>query len=240
MKMMYSIKKELGNTYLIMDADKENLDDYRYKMLSGNTIGGIIPLTVRTINTGSQLYYDVSDKINLIKYLSIKNLDYKGLTELIGALMETSENLVEYLIDENCMVLDTDLIFKDVKTGKWEFICIPNDDSENDKLTELMSEIISYVKTDDEAAVKAAFDAFELVSAGNPRFKTLYETVIKAKEPETEEKTEMIVKEEPKEKEDFLSEYITPRYKPSFKEWLCAGLAGAGTLSLGVWLYLTL
>lgn len=234
--MIYNIKKELNKTYLLINVSSEE-DDYRANMLSENVIEGIIPIEIREIDGRKQYYYDISDKINLPKALSLKYWNYDDVKLFTGDLLAVSERLCNFLMDEDSLVLEQDLIFKDVKSGKYHFICIPESISGRaDEMKELWATILENINPSDEAAVKCSYEIYEMVASGSPRILTIYETVINL-----QEETEII--EEPPEvflvsKEEFVPLEKQLKYYPSFKEWACAAMMAVGIFFVGVWAYL--
>lgn len=237
--MIYNVKYELNKTYMTLPAEASRYDDYRYKMLTDNVIEGILPVEIRNINGERRFYYDISEKENFIRSVSIKDITGAELENLTMSMMKVSMKLREFLLEESCAVFEPDLIFKDLKTGKYEFICVPGKDEaeKREDMKLLMQTVISHVDPSDERAVEAAYTIYEMSEAGPVLSKTLYETVHDML------KTEEVPYEEVEEEEDLPdSEYedvetFPQRYRLSLREWLCAGCAAMGFMCLGLYTY---
>lgn len=65
--IVYNIKNELNKTYFITGSESPIYNDYRFKMLAENSMEGIIPVDIRSINGETRLYYDITNKANLAK-----------------------------------------------------------------------------------------------------------------------------------------------------------------------------
>lgn len=179
--ILYNIKNELNKMMLSVPADAIGYDDYRYKMITDNEIEGILPMELRTINGESRLTYDISGKENLVKCLSMKDLDRGELLKLSESMMRVSAKIREYLLEEACLVFEPDLVFRDIKTGQYAFICLPghikNEEDIRSDLMAMFELFLSHVGASDEQLVEAVYGLYEIVSAGPVYAKDLYESI---------------------------------------------------------------
>ncbi len=242
--IVYNIKNELNKTFLSATAEIVRYDDYRFKMITDNKIDGIIDPELRSINGESKLYYDISGKENFVKYISVRNLDISELLNLTECMMRVSENLREFLLEESCIVFEPDMIFRNPRTGKYEFICLPghlrNDTDVRDDLMSLLQLILSHVDPENTIAVEAAYGIYEIAAAGSVCVKSLYEAVWEMTEESESDHAEFVEEEEDMPESFYESVEKGPirlHYHPSFKEWLAVGFAASGLVCIGLSTY---
>lgn len=239
--IIYNIKNELNKMLLSVPADTVNYDDYRYKMINDNKIEGILPLEMRNINGESRLYYDISGRENFVRYVSVRNLTVDELLKLTGCMMRASEKMREYLLEESHLVFEPDLIFRNSKTGDYEFICIPGhirDEAEiREDMLSLLQLIISHIDPENTDVVEIAYAIYEMGAAGPVLSKTLYETVWEMSERSNS--SSEIAEEEEDMPEDFYErvEKGVYKYRPSLREFLGVGFAASGIICLGLSAY---
>ena len=74
--METNIISELNNTYLQVENIADIVaEDYRYKMLMENSIKGIMPFEVRTINGEKSLFIDISGRENMNSRYAQRSID---------------------------------------------------------------------------------------------------------------------------------------------------------------------
>lgn len=237
---MYRIKKELNNIYLVMDNEEGTSEDYKLGMLTENTIPGFIPVQIRDINGKQSIYYDITGKVNLVKAVSTKNMGYEDIFDLFSCLCKISETAYEYLFDESLLIYEPDLIFKDIKTGKYEMLCNPQREENSEGMTELLDALITNIDNEDEYAVKAVYSLYEIVSNENAGIRDYFEKVVEIGKDRPMEEYEIppIDMEIPVNMEEIEEPTIKPKgYKPSLKEIACLGLAIQGIILIGISAY---
>lgn len=244
--VIYSLFNELNRTYLTALTETKNYNDYRYKMLSDNDIEGILPLEMRNVNGECKVYYDISEKESFIRNLMRKDMSLADLIKLTESMMMVSDRIRDYLLEENCLIFEPDMIFVNAKTGKYEFVCIPGHiksvEEKREDLINLLQNVITHVNPEDEAGVEAAYEIYEMAVAGPVLAKTLFETVKSHENVPVFDTFEDAVCEEEEDMPDEIYEDVPKkvRYRPSVIEWLSAGFAAMGFLCIGIWTYFDL
>ena len=241
--MIYNLKNELGKTYLIAGIDFEIKDDYKLKMITENTINGLIPVNIRQIDGEKRAYYDVTDKTSLSRFLAHNDPDYNEIRLLIGSILNVSKVGCEYLLEESCISFEPDTIYKNNKTGEYEFIYLPKktayEEGPREDLLNLMNELIMHIPSDDNDAVKAGYAMYELAASENVSMASLFEAVDNIKTvtetfAEDEFSFEDYFDDEPKEPEKPPKRVRRPLM---IKEGVCLILASTGMIFIGMWLY---
>ncbi len=236
---MYRIEpiNELNRKYIRVTGDVlSQTDDFRFRMLLSNCIEGIIPMQIRSINGEREIYFDVTDREPLEKTAEAPVFGRTEIRELFGEIMKVSVGIERFLIDENSLIMKPDMIFRNLKTGKYEFVCVPDVSSpercSNGTLVDFMRFIVSRIDTSDEVLTESVYGLYDMAVLDNVSISAMYEILMGelreikfAPDPQSEIRA---VKEEQdmKKKKKF--------YIPSFKELgalaMClGGLALVGT-----------
>lgn len=171
---------ELNHNYLIISGDfAEKSDDFRYRMLLSNCIDGIIPMQIRVINGKRELYFDVTDKESLSDYYEIKQAEREDVQDLFRQILKVSTGIERFLIDEGNLIMRPEMIYRNLKDGSYEFICVPKDreEGENEPARDLLRFLMGKINTSDEVLTECVFGMYDMTSFGNVNFSTLYETL---------------------------------------------------------------
>lgn len=107
------MKNDLKNTYLILEAEELKPDDYQIMMLRENEIPGIVKTSVRYVDNQKFYYYDISGKTALQSMYEKANLSGEEMRKLVEELMAATKNVQKYMLDENCILMEPELIFGD-------------------------------------------------------------------------------------------------------------------------------
>ena len=150
------MKNDLKNTYLILEAEELKPDDYQIMMLRENEIPGIIKTSVRYVDDHKFYYYDVSGKSSLQSMYDKVSFGAEEMKRLVEELMVVSKNVQKYMLDENCLLLEPELIFGD--KGHFYFCycpsCMQNVKEAFHNLTEFFIQKVNYK---DEEGVHFAY-----------------------------------------------------------------------------------
>ena len=98
---------------------------YQYRMLEMNRIDGLLPCSIRHIDGAKYLYYDITGKQNLKTLYEERKITGAEMFRFLKATDAVSESLSGYLLDEQQVVLDEELIFYDFQTGNYWFTYYP-------------------------------------------------------------------------------------------------------------------
>lgn len=234
---------QLNNTYLKIGTQIENeKEDYRYKMLAEYKIDGILPMQINSVNGKKEALFDVSEKQSLKALFANRTASRQDVKELFEAIMLITEILSGYLIEEGNVYLLPELIFKDIRTGKYEFVCLPNEatiQKRRENLMALLDFLLEHCDTGDEKLADLVFEAYNCADSANVSYSTLYKLLIDRLRDreipvETYENTD--------EKEEFPGETPQGRnprfYIPSFKEVIAFAMCFTGVCLIGYDIYM--
>jgi len=162
-------------------------NDFREKMIVGNSIDGLLPVYIRNINNESFFYYDIHSKQSLSSLVTVRELSNEDLKMFLGCLSELQCRLGEYLLDNGKIVLDPEAIMINPQNFKPSFCYYP-DKSETEEVSylELAEVIIQNVNHEDEAATELAYGYYELVMSGQYDPGDLFERLVEIESNEAE------------------------------------------------------
>ena len=234
-QMMY----EMNKTYMVVSGDEiYKTEDFRYKMLSSNDIKGILPLQVRSINNEKRLYIDVTGKESILNYFNCHMATREEIKNLFEAIYVISDGIARFLIRETDVILRPEMIFRNLATGEYEFVCIPLKEDEsgnkNEGMKALLQFLMMHLDNTNASLVNAIYTISDMYEKGNPKFSLCYEYFT--------EETHEEPKEEVTNEEEVITEITTPRkkvYVPSKKEIMAATFVVVGILLIGYYIFLS-
>lgn len=109
MKTYY--KRDLKNTYMIIEEEEAEKEDYQMEMLRENAILGILPVEVKHIDNTNHYCYEVSGKLSLETKYEKTKLTFTDMKQLVNDLLETMKELEKYMLQGECLLLQPEQIF---------------------------------------------------------------------------------------------------------------------------------
>ncbi len=163
--MSVSLERRMGETYLDMDM-VEPANEFTYRMLENNQIGGLIALQ-RTADNGA---HKISFKVTGMEPLSgqIKRRKYTGsdVRCLMWAIERAQAECKRHMIDPDGILLAADFIFYDYGTSEYKFIYWESGDAP-DRLRELMEYLMQNLDHSDEEAVRVIYSLYDSMDNEN-------------------------------------------------------------------------
>lgn len=122
MEMEY--RRTWNRSYMILKEEVSG-EGYELNMLKYNTINGLLPLQILTENGETYPSYEITGKKSLDSYLENQEADLGIFQKILENLIHLCRELEKYLLDENCLILDQEVIFLDGESGKLYFCYHP-------------------------------------------------------------------------------------------------------------------
>lgn len=217
MKTYY--KTDLKQTYLILEGEEGEKEDYQISMLKGNEVPGILKTDVRYKDNQSHYYYDITGKTSFQVLHERMPLSYEDMKGLVSGLLHTIKTLQKYMLESNYLLLEPEYIFCD-KDGFYFCycpICEKDAKKEFHKLTEFFVREVHY---QDEKGVQFAYHMHKATMEDNYSIEQIMEELI----PEEKQGEELLEEEEeivdyarqiePQELEDILVEEKIDFWEP--------------------------
>lgn len=166
--------RELRENYLQITG--ENCNDYGMKMLVGQEIQGFLNMTERKINGESRFLYRISSLISMEDSFLNKNITDKDLDGIIKSFLVIFEGIENHLMDYNGIILEPEMIYSDIGTGKWYFVYYAEkENSFNEDLKRLFEYIIKNVNHKDTRAVTMAYGIYKRLCEENINPRDLFD-----------------------------------------------------------------
>lgn len=152
---------KLNRVYLHLIIDKEYEEDYQMPMLRQNQIAGVLAVEGCAVGGRARYTYEVGGFTSMKRMHEKAAIKKQTISEVISALLATIENLQEYMLNPDCLLLDPEYVF--CYSGQWYFCYCPGLEADLGKSFHQLTEY--FVKTLDYGDVDGIFLAYELHKA---------------------------------------------------------------------------
>lgn len=162
--MNISYRKILNRNQMILsDFNIESFNNnYLVKMITNNSIKGLLPSTLNMINSLPSFCYDITSKHALSSFTESSKIDFGLLSSILLHLHGLCENLENYMLDTNYILLSPHLIFLNPELKIPHFCYCPvcekdTNYSLSNQLKILLDFIISRLDYNDKECVALAY-----------------------------------------------------------------------------------
>lgn len=144
---------------ILLDTSPEE-KRYQYCIISRGGIKGLLPCSLRYINSQAYLYYDISSKQNVQQLYDKRPMTRQWLRLFLLGMRQMREELSRFLLDEQHILWFPGEIFQDLENDAFSFLYVPYYEEDNGfgKLLEFMIEHIDYK---DETLVECVYHMYE-------------------------------------------------------------------------------
>lgn len=151
-----------GNyNYLRINCGEERKNSYSFKMMTENSIKGLLPCRIRFVNGNTYIYYEIQSKQSLFYRYEIREIDYEALKNIFFHLSLLGEELEKYLLDINDIDFDEKYIYQNIETGETYFLFHPNKEQKQ-SFSVFMEYIVKRINHKDAKAVKISYQLYDL------------------------------------------------------------------------------
>lgn len=151
-----TIKRELNQTLLKVTAKKAFADSYQLRMLQENQINSLLEVRGYDMDGESVYEYNVSGKTTLNYRYEKKKIDAKEMKRILEAVAGTVEELANYLLEPNSLLIDPEYIY--VENGTYFFCYVPGWEEDIGRaFHRLMDCFVQWTDYQDTVSVKLAF-----------------------------------------------------------------------------------
>lgn len=109
MEIKKQYKRDIYSNYMVLEAQNE--DYYEARMLSENSLEGIIPMQVKCVDSISYYYYDISSKQPVSNLFERGQLGYDQLKKIMEGIFGAIEEGRRYLLCENDFVINPEYLY---------------------------------------------------------------------------------------------------------------------------------
>lgn len=104
---------------------------YQYCILERGEVRGLLPCSLRYIDSEAYLYYDISSKQNISHLYSHQCIDRIWIRDFLWGMKQIQQELERFLLDINHILWHPEHIFQDLEGNTFSFLYIPYYKDEN-------------------------------------------------------------------------------------------------------------
>ena len=157
--------RDFRHNYLVIEKEDSGQNGYLIKMITENTIDGLIPCQERMINGESLLYYDITSRQSIQSILEAQPLQMRHLQKLFSGLRTISEVMEKYLLSPEDLLLLPEFVYMDMATGEYSFIYYPERIGEgNTSLRDLNEFFMQHMDSENIPLVEAVYQMTDLLN----------------------------------------------------------------------------
>ncbi len=93
-------------------------DEYADRLFSYQEIPGFLPLEIRRINGQKEMFYDVTGKVSLARFLREEKFDLSLIRNIFRQIIALEEELEEYLLEGAGLLVHTEYLYMEKSTGR--------------------------------------------------------------------------------------------------------------------------
>lgn len=196
--MRTEYKRDMNHNYLILHGEGEvDTGSYQVRMLVGNVMPSILKCRVQELDGQFSIYYDITSRHSLASVYEEKKFLTEDLKLIFGSFIQAMEEMEEYLLNPEQLLLAPDYMYLDVEKRQMYFCCLPGQEGDvHRQFLNLTEYVLPKIDHTDRRAValgygiyrKALEDSFHLEHIKEELYKTreedsLYEGTSKEAHP---------------------------------------------------------
>lgn len=125
--MYAEYKRDVSHNYLILHGEETiNTASYQVRMLTGNTMPSILKCRMQGLDGKWLFYYDITSKQSLDSFYEQRKLCREDLEMIMTSFIRVMEEMGEFLLDAEQLVLSPEYMFLDVEKREVFFCCLPD------------------------------------------------------------------------------------------------------------------
>ena len=205
--MRTEFSRDMDHNYLILQEDiAVDTSAYQVRMLAGNVIPSILKCRIQSLD-GSQFFsYDITSKQPLSVLYEEKKFRIKDLQMVLGGFVNVMEELTEFLMNPEQLILRPEYIYLDIESQKVYFCCLPGFYREiQQQFRELTEYILPKLDHEDEQAVVLGYGIYKKALEPGFHLETVKAAVYR-KEEIKKEKSDFRIKEKLENKAELENE----------------------------------
>lgn len=173
--MKIRFEHDMSHNYVIPEPEmgektdsREDETDYEVHMLEENQIHGFMKCIRKRINGITEYYYEITSRQPLSQICEGESLRNCDIRKILSSLYHALQQMDEYLLDGNKLVLDPALIYLDVESREAVFCYLPvYKKSIQDGFRALASYLLYHLNQSDTEAVLLVYEINRKVQEKN-------------------------------------------------------------------------
>lgn len=158
--------RKLNQSNLIITMEKECYDLDSVQMFHYNQIPSFLTFQELKKNGRQQFCYDITGKLSIDQSFICKGIDIDKLHRLLTAIDQACVYAADYMLSEDCILLQPDYIFTDSEE-KIYFCYLPDLERElRSQLEQFLEYLLQRIEHKDQMAVQLAYGIYECIVQG--------------------------------------------------------------------------
>ena len=143
-------------------SEKPEENKYQYCIVTRGGIRGLLPCSLRYLDGGAYLYYDITSKQNIVQLHQKGKITREWLLDFVNSLQKLQRELERFLLREENVIWNPQHIFQDLEEPIFSFLYVPYYEGENDFL-QLLAFLVEKIDYDDSELVECVYKMYEQV-----------------------------------------------------------------------------
>lgn len=183
--MKVGYRRDLSNSYFIIESDQYYQTDYQMKMLANNEINGLLHVKGRGVNGKSRYEYEIQGKHSM-EFMSKKGpVTYEMIIGMIQDLLIVIEEMKEYLLSPNQILMDPRSIF--CEKGRYYFCYYPaNEKGISESFHELTEFFVRETDYQDRSGIYISYALHKMTMDENYQICHVIEEILNNQEEESD------------------------------------------------------
>lgn len=186
--MKSEFRRDISHNYLILqEEEKVDTSAYQVRMLLGNLIPSVLKCHLQSLDGQEYFCYDITSRQSLFILFEERKFQIRELRMIFDGFVRVMEELTEFLMNPDQLVLQPEYIYLDISRGRVYFCCLPGFHREiQEQLRELTEYILPKLEHKDQEAVALGYGVYRKLLEPGFQLETLKEAVYRTEENEEE------------------------------------------------------
>ncbi|MBO4375607.1 MAG: FHA domain-containing protein [Lachnospiraceae bacterium] len=161
-------KNDANHNYMIIKKEKGPVNANNEKMVIRNSIDGLLRMNLHFLDDEVFYYYDIRSRQSLGRLYEGRYMSGEELTNFFRGMVRVFNELEQYLLPAEGIILDPEYIFVDIDSVSPEFVFYPTGKAggKQEEALSLAEFLIDHADRNDPLAGRLAYDYYESVTDG--------------------------------------------------------------------------
>ena len=124
--MRTEFRRDVSHNHLILQGEeKVDTSAYQVRMLLGNLIPSVLKCHLESLDGQEYFCYDITSRQSVSMLFEEKKFQAEDLRRIFESFIHVMEDLTEFLMNSDQLVLQPEYIYMDISAGKVYFCCLP-------------------------------------------------------------------------------------------------------------------